>query len=412
MISVSPSLTTPSAQVQQAFQALLKREDVGFLKILQRSHLWDQSEKHADQLQTLADQFLFVGMGGSSLGAQALLKACDPPPDRFLFLENVDPSTFESVCKRIKILKRLHVILVSKSGGTIETLTLAEFLIRHFEHHGLQLSNQCTLISETKASPLTNWAKQTGIKVLEIPQDVGGRFSVLSPVGFLPLLLAGGRLSDLRTGIQWALDQERICQSLSQLTLDSFARQEWITVFWHYADQLHDAGLWWQQLWAESLAKIKTRRGLLAQRVSTPFVARGAQDQHSLLQQFSQGHRDKWFWFHTIKERPSLVHERLNQQHIESSWPLVGQSLESVFHSERQATLQALQMQGISVIDFTWDDLTPKTIAAYFMLMQMTVATLGEALDINAFDQPGVEAGKIITAEILAKRVAARPRQP
>jgi glucose-6-phosphate isomerase len=406
-----PKSTT---HANRAFAALLARKDLGFFQILERKDLWSSSLERAGAIRAQADQFLFIGIGGSSLGTKALLHACPTKTDEYLFLENVDEHTFEQTLAKVRNPKRLHVVVTSKSGGTLESLSLLEFLNVRLQ---LDLGKQTTVISETTPNPLSTWAREMQIPLLEIPKDVGGRFSVLSPVGFLPAALALGRLDDLKAGTEWALGQKELIATAAQLSLDSWARDEWITVCWHYGDRLHECGLWWQQLWAESLAKANANATATANatananaktsstaRVSTPMVAQGAQDQHSLLQQFMEGARDKWFWFHNIREEPRT--QPLTKTLVKSPWPFIGKTLQDIMNAEYQAIVETLDSQGIHLIEWSWQGFNPKTVAAYFMLMQLMVGTLGEMLQIDAFDQPGVELGKRRARDILAKTVA------
>jgi glucose-6-phosphate isomerase len=284
-----------------------------------------------------------------------------------------------------------------------------EFLARESQAKVLRWDHQCTVITETTQNPLNDWATERNIPILEIPKDVGGRFSVLSPVGFLPAALALGDLDPLRSGIQWALKQPTLACGLAQASMESFRRGEWITVLWHYSDALYDGALWWQQLWAESLAKAKDVNGDRPGRVSTPMVARGAQDQHSLLQQFMEGEKDKWFWFHSIS-RPAQT-AALGPTMVKSPWPLQGHTLADVMQAEMQGIESSLNENGVSSLHFRWSDFTPQTAAAYFMFTQIVVGTLGELLKINAYDQPGVELGKKRARDILSKKVAALPYQ-
>lgn len=406
MISIKfrDEVSGPGPDVGGAYDRLLQRQDIGFFKILERERegLWASSQRRAEVIRGQADQFLFIGIGGSSLGVRALLKACPQQRDQFLFLENVDEVAFLEVCALIQDFKRLHVVFTSKSGGTLETLTIFEFLRREFQTRGLSMAKQCTVISELTANPLSDWARSEKVEILEIPKDVGGRFSALSPVGFLPAALALGSLESVRAGVQWAFEKKDLVQTLVRQSLKSFERDEWLTVLWHYSDAMSECGLWWQQLWAESLAKTTTRAGAKAPRVSTPLVVRGAQDQHSLLQQFMEGERDKWFWFFELNQPAKVA--ALSEIEIKSPWPLAGQTFKNVIHAEMEATRSALHDQGISWAKFVWSEFSPKSVAGYFMMMQLVVGTLGEVFEINAYDQPGVELGKRRAREILARQ--------
>jgi glucose-6-phosphate isomerase len=183
------------------------------------------------------------------------------------------------------------------------------------------------------------------------------------------------------------------------LIQQSFLRNEWITQFWIYSDRLATFGAWLQQLWAESLAKSQTRQGAKAPRVSTPMACVGAVDQHSILQQVAEGERDKLIlFFDIVGEKDQVVPNLFPElKHLD------GNGLQSVLEAESQATLQALSQAGVSNLRLELDGLTAASLAACFMLFELVIGTLGEGFDINAFDQPGVENGKVLAKQLLMK---------
>ncbi len=402
--SLAPS---PEAMVkaEMGLKALRQRDDLGFLHLPHRSKLWDKSLQHRDQILARARQFCVCGIGGSSLGSRAMASWKESSSE-LLFFDSPDPSSFALEMGRIKDLRQTHWLWISKSGTTLETISLLQVVSQLYRQQGLDLASHSTVILDQQESPLGLWAQEKQIYQLPIPSDVGGRFSVLSPVGLLPAALLGWDLGALREGALWAHQQEDLVHRLVALSLDSFLRGEWITLMWCYDQALLEASGWWQQLWSESLAKSQGRHQGKAPRVSSPFVLKGAQDQHSLLQQLMEGERDKFVWFLSSK----LMEEGGAGPHIEESsfdwgWPLGGQSLGQILAAERQATQRALEEAGVESLHLSLEERSERSFGAYVSVMELVVGALGEALDINAFDQPGVEAGKKIVRQILSKSV-------
>ncbi len=390
---------------KRAVRALKDRKDLGFFQLPEREQLWTMSDARARELRKQANRLVVLGMGGSSLGGRALLQSLNSWKNTHdvHYMDNIDADYFWKWMKSRNDLQETHWVIISKSGNTIETLTMAEFIDQHLREKGYKkLSAVSTVISETGDNPLMRWARKEGVPSLEIPKDVGGRFSVLTPVGLLPAAFYGLDLAQLREGAAWALNQDDLLVRLTAQTLQSFERNEWITQFWAYSDSLKDFGLWTQQLWAESLGKAKSRTGGQAPRSSTPMAATGSSDQHSILQQVMEGARDKFLWF--LRVQTSEVNGPTLEKNLFDCQQLMhGKSMGQLFNAMATATRAALAKAGVQSLTLTTEQLNERTVGALFMLLECVVGALGEAMDINAFDQPGVEAGKIIARSILTE---------
>ncbi|MCM2280559.1 MAG: glucose-6-phosphate isomerase [Bdellovibrionaceae bacterium] len=388
---------------RESVSRLQKREDLGFLKLAAREPLWTASEQRGRDLRRTCKSLVVLGMGGSSLGGRAVLQALGRPEStrELIFIDNVDSDRFWSWLKSRKDFDEVHWAIVSKSGNTIETLTMAEAADQYLRASGFKkLSANTTVISETDDNPLMRWARKEGVATLEIPKDVGGRFSVLSPVGMFPAAFYGLDIQKFRSGATWALGQDDLCARLVAHSLASFRREEWITLFWSYADGLREFGLWTQQLWAESLGKRVARDGKPAPRASTPIPAIGSSDQHSILQQVMEGARDKFVWFFRVgqSEEPGPVIEK---NLFDCQALMQGKGMGQLFQAMAEATREALAQQSVQSLTLKTQRLDEESLGALFMLMQLTVGAVGEALDINAFDQPGVELGKTLAKRSL-----------
>ncbi|HVK62361.1 MAG TPA: hypothetical protein VM432_12460 [Bdellovibrionales bacterium] len=388
---------------RRAVAALKDRKDIGFFKLPENIEQWASSEARGREVRRQSHCLVVLGMGGSSLGGRAMLQALQKWENvhGVEFIDNVDAERFWKWLKSRKDLQNTHWVIVSKSGNTIETLTMAELVDQHLRASGFKkLSAVSTVISENDDNPLVRWARKENVPCLEIPKDVGGRFSVLTPVGLFPASFYGIDLAQLREGAIWAFRQDELIAKLVAQSLMSFSREEWITLFWAYCDGLRDFGLWTQQLWAESLAKSQNRKGGKAPRVSTPMPAIGSSDQHSILQQVMEGARDKHIWFIRIQQSESdgpVIEKSL----FDCQELMQQKSMGQLFGAMATATRDALSQQGVQSLTLEAERLDEQSVGALFMLLEMVVGSIGEALDIDAFNQPGVELGKKLARQIL-----------
>ena len=393
------------AKSLRGFDALLERQDVGFTRIASRESLTQAAEARGREIARNSKHMVVIGMGGSSLGTRSLLSAAPRPAGRgqVSFLDNIDADRFWTWLKGRHDIAEIHWVLASKSGNTVEILALADIIDQHLRQSGhRRLGTVSTVVSELKDSPLTLWARKESVPVLEVPVDVGGRFSVLTAIGTLPAAFAGLRLDLVTEGTLWALAQRNLVAEMSAHSLGSFLREEWVTMLWSYADGLREFGLWWQQLWAESLAKRVNREGGPSARVSTPVPGIGTCDQHSMLQQVIEGAPDKFVWFQRILESEEAG-VKLEKTLFEGQDFMVGKGIGDLFRAEADATEQAMHEAKVHTASLVGRKLDERSMAALFMLWQLVVASMGEVLGVNAFDQPGVERGKQLARAALAR---------
>lgn len=384
---------------RDSFEKFLQRTEIGFSKLPERKSLWIQSREAGDEAGAKFKKMVIVGLGGSSLGTRVIQETFFAK--NLLFIDNVDAVEFEAMIADLGDLKNICWAFVSKSGTTIESLCALEILDQIYKEKSLKLSDYSLVISEAKESSLTKWARQNKVRECEIPLDVGGRFSVLSPVGMVPAAFLGANLSDIKTGAQKALaDKELVVEMMAQL-LQSFERNEWITLLWSYNSRMKNFGLWFQQLWAESLGKAVKRNGSPAPRVSSPLCAVGASDQHSILQQVMEGAKDKFVIFQRFSDSEGGTHKIARSQFPETK-TLEGRTMGTLLGVEAQSTQEALNQNGVSTMTLQYQALNAESLGYQFMFWELVVAGLGEALAINAFDQPGVELGKVLAKKKLA----------
>jgi glucose-6-phosphate isomerase len=206
----------------------------------------------------------------------------------------------------------------------------------------------------------------------------------------------------MRVAASEARTQSKLIENLMSHFMMSFQKEQWITLFWYYNSRAHSLGMWMQQLWAESLGKKINRQGKEAPRASTPMWAIGAVDQHSVLQQVMEGTRDKFVLFHRFEDAEG-GRARLAQPQFSETASLQNKAMGALLKAEAIATEQALRASGVPTLCLQTKVLDEVSLAAYFMTFELVVAGLGEWMDINAFDQPGVELGKRLAKDLLSK---------
>ncbi len=406
MIELTHSTQAPESgcleRAQVAFEKLLTRKELGFLEVGRRDHLWDSALSCGRELSKVAKRLVVLGMGGSSLGGQALVTALRPFGERVEFWDNIDSFTFWNRISRLPALQEVHWLIISKSGTTAETLLMAAFVSQHYRSRQLEFKNFATIITEPKENALKRWAEDDGIRSCEFPLDVGGRFSVLTPVGFVPAAFDEIDIDSLRTGAMWALGQRALVENLTAHFLTSFIASKGITTFWFYCDRLFFFGEWLKQLWAESLGKSKTRSGQPPRpHASTPWCCHGARDQHSVLQQIAEGPQDKFVTFFRVKES-ELGGAGLIDPLFSGFDFLKDRRLGDLLAAEAEGTRCSLEAQGVSSLTLSMEKVGGQEMGALFMLFELVVGSLGEALEIDAFNQPGVELSKKMARQALS----------
>ncbi|WP_374077898.1 glucose-6-phosphate isomerase [Bdellovibrio bacteriovorus] len=385
---------------QESLKIFLHRKDIGFPQLVERVSLWQQSYKVGQEFSHRFKRLVVVGIGGSSLGTRVIAEVFRAK--KLFFLDNVDALEFETLIEELGDLREVGWVFISKSGTTIESLCSLDFLEQIFREENLHLPSQSIVISEPKDNTLMQWAKRHSVPTCEIPVDVGGRFSVLSPVGMMPAAFLGLDLEKFRVGAMRALNDTALVTQTMAHVAQSFKRDEWITLLWPYNSRLKGFGSWYQQLWAESLAKTHGRDGAAAMRASTPMSAVGACDQHSILQQVMEGARDKLVIFLRVEESEGGS-QRLLKAQFKETMDLEGRTMGELLRAEALATQEALTQSGVSTLTLKTKVLDEHTLGYLFMFWQLVVAGLGEYMQIDAFNQPGVELGKRLAKEKLKK---------
>lgn len=392
--SQSPELVD---RLEKGWTELLKRGDVGFPKLPSLEAEWKAIHERVRACAGVK-RLIVVGIGGSSLGTRVIYEAFQAQSFcEIFFLESLDPLNW----KKLEALgsewrEDNHIAIISKSGGTLETLSWVE-LLRAEKYLKL---DRCTVIASPGTGELQTWAAKHNVSTLWIPANVGGRFSVLTAVGMFPAGLMGLNIENFRNGAIWALAQSRLAAHVAAEVHESWNKGQWITQMWTYLEALGSFGLWWQQLWGESLAKLKTRDGKKAPRVSTPMTCVGSRDQHSVLQQLMEGERDK----HVIVLCVESAGRNLTfQPGMFPGMPYSGGAItiNEILSAEVEAFEQSLAESRLDFCTLRLEGVSETSLGALFMMWQMVIGQLGEVLGINAFDQPGVESAKKHVSRLL-----------
>ena len=344
------------------------------------------------------DTIAIVGIGGSSLGIKAidrLLRSSTPHAKKIVYFENSDPISIAYESSRIVYAKTLFVV-ISKSGGTVETLSIFKYLITKFEID-LQDSAQIVVVSD-EGSILSQFADHYGLKRFVIPSNVGGRFSVLSAVGVIPLVLAGFNVEGVLYGAKnfaehfWGRKEEHVLQKAAFYVAN--AKVFPVNVLFSYSDTFEEFGKWVVQLWGESLGKRNARD----ERVGlTPISLIGSVDQHSFLQLIIEGPLNKTVTFmHIEHSRDELMIPALSLPFLEKSDFVNGESFNTLINAQCQATMQSVLQSGVSVDEITWECIDESSVGEMIMYYELLTSASGALLEINTYDQPGVELGKQI----------------
>jgi len=402
----SNSQTVTAQQLNKAQQGLrefMVRQDIGFHHLpTKKKNLWSDSFELGQKIRDQFQDLVVIGIGGSSLGVRVINEIFAQPQDahRLHVCDNVDALEFSRLIATLPNLQKTAWLAISKSGSTLETLMVTDLANQIYKNRGLNFFDNFFSVTEKRASPLFDLSLANQRPSLEIPIDVGGRFSVLSPVGMLPAAFLGLNPEHFRKGAEAALNNSELISQVMAQVLASFERQEWVSLFWNYSSWMKNFGSWTQQLWAESLAKKTDIKNQPALRASTPLTAIGACDQHSILQQVMEGARDKFVIFTRVQsaENSEL---KLQRSLFAGNEYLQGRGLGDLLGAEALATSQALTQVGVSNLVLEVKDLSAQSLGEQFMFWQLVVAGLGQCLGLNAFDQPGVELGKRLARKIL-----------
>ncbi len=382
--------------------------EIGFMNVNEGIINTERLISTSKWIQDNADDFVVLGIGGSSLGGKTIVTALNNKFNkkgiRVHFIDNVDPDYFTDLLNSID-LKRTVFNVISKSGSTAETM--AQFLVVYrllFEKLGKKEAvSRIILTTDPKKGALRPLENSMGFKTLDVPQNIGGRFCALTDVGLLPAAVAGIDVKSLLKGAgemaNRSLTDDLVKNQMLEYSIVKYIhalKGYDISVLMPYSTKLFDFSLWYVQLWAESLGK--QGKG------QTPIPATGATDQHSQVQLFMEGPKDKLITFIGIKEHSNVVNIPDFETPIEAFSYLSGHTMKELLDAEMNSTQKALYENKVPSVKIELPKLDAYNLGALMMFFELATATTGEFMGINAFDQPGVELGKKYTYQMMGRK--------
>jgi glucose-6-phosphate isomerase len=346
---------------------------------------------------------VILGTGGSTLNPQALggLHCYEAHSPQLHFLDNIDPLTMDVVLGKLD-LASTGFIAISKSGGTLETLSQALIVVEALKNKGLTPGKHCTVITDPSSSLLRTLGEAIGATILDHEPGIGGRYSSMTNVGLLPAMFAGVDPVKAREGAATVVadlyDRKAQSAAAEYAIVDYLLLENGfpIHVMMPYVDRLDGFTTWYRQTWAESLGKDGVN--------TTIIKAAGTLDQHSQLQLYLGGARDKQFTVISLNTHSKGAPVPLGVLAQENGLDyLKGKTLGDVMEAEHRATTETLVHNQCPVKTLRLETLDEKVLGALLMHGMLEIILLADLLKINAFDQPAVEESKVRARALLGK---------
>ena len=394
----------PRISNSEIFEKIVKeKESIGYYNL----PFQDISEVKEYAKTVKQKHIAIIGIGGSSLGTYAIynfLIRTNKFEKKLHFFESTDPIDINSRIERLDLDDTLFII-ISKSGTTIETISTFKYLCSKTT---IDKTN-CIAITEND-SKLNSFAQANEMKTFEIPKDVGGRFSVFSNVGLVPLAIIGVDIDELLKGTKEAHDSffdkgELYSQLVTKARFMSELKHKFNNnVIFSYAAELEGFNKWYVQLWGESLGKIdvdKTNQGL------TPIGLQGPVDQHSFLQLIMEGKRDKTVTFIKVEDfLDDSVIPDISLKGLEDLDYINNLKFCELINHQADSTIKAVQeLKDIPCDVITIEKVDEYNLAYLMYSYELLTSLVGRFLYINTYNQPGVESGKIILKEKLKNKI-------
>ncbi len=385
----------PIISDEDIFNEIVKeKEDIGYYNLVHQDTT--AFKDYASSIKQT--NIVIIGIGGSTLGTYAIykfLKYSKTLSKQLYFLETTDPIDIKSKINSIDLEDALFIV-ISKSGTTIETISIFKYI-----NSLIKCDKNNTVVITESDSKLNKYAKVNKIKTFEIPKNVGGRFSVFSAVGLLPLAIIGIDIDKILEGTKEVYDsffekKESYFRLINKAKFFVEYKNNFnINVVFSYSSRLEGFNKWYMQLWGESLGKIDinhTRQGL------TPIGIIGPIDQHSFLQLIVEGRRDKTLTIIKVDNFASdlnIPHVRL--EGLEELDYIDTRKFSDLINMQADSTIESLSnLNDIPYDIIIIDAVNEKSISSLMYEYELLTSVVAKFLYINAYDQPGVEAGKVI----------------
>jgi glucose-6-phosphate isomerase len=350
-------------------------------------------------------RLIVLGTGGSSLGGATLVQLGKASATQVQFAENLDPATLDEMLSPEHLAESM-VLAVSKSGGTVEPLFLLLQAAAGLQKTGRDLKAHVAVLTGSKPSPLRSFAEDHDLEIIPHPDDIGGRYAVLTAVGLIPALLAGHDIGQLRKGAAAVVGRLKETPGYNPALIAAAWQMELIrqrhisqSVFMPYCDQLFAMGTWYRQLLAESLGK--GGKGL------TPIRSLGAVDQHSQLQLYLDGPKDKCFTLLEVdvhgkgSKAPEQWLSTYGLDYLQNA------TTGDVLMAQCRATAVTLAGHGLPVRHIALERVDSEAVGALLMHFMLEVIALAELMKVNPYDQLAVEQGKALTRQMLGSKGSA-----
>lgn len=391
-------------QLKPALVTLQAREDKGAAPLLAIANANDdltEIQNVADGIRERFSSVVIAGAGGSSLSGRTLccLRSSFAKPSLH-FLETIDPALIDDVTQHIDF-KNTCFLIISKSGATVETLSQFYVLFAEAKKKlGAKAAEHFIAITTPGAdNPMYDFAQEHKIRILAHAANIGGRFSILTNVGLLPAAIGGLDIAALRRGAQRIVAQLDSAKTPADfapalgaaLQTAHAAAGRNMTVMLPYCERLAGFSSWYRQNWAESLGK--DGKG------STPIRAVGTTDQHSQLQLYLDGPKDKFFTLVLLK-RAGVGHNIPVPARKDLGY-MQGKTTGDIMAAEQKATFETLVQQGCPVRLFELESLAEEELGALLMHFMLEIIFTSYLLKVDPFDQPAVEEGKRLAREYL-----------
>ncbi|MGM0641351.1 MAG: glucose-6-phosphate isomerase [Thermotogota bacterium] len=394
-------------------------ENPGFLDV-PYTRKWVDSVLDLKSWVQSFDAVVVLGIGGSALGNLALQTALNPlnynsmskdkrKTPKVFVIDNVDPDYIASVLDSIDVSKTLFNV-ISKSGTTAEAMSNYMIARGIIESYGLNGKNHLLFTTDPENGVLRKIADEENIRTLEIPQSVGGRFTVLTPVGLLSAVAGGIDVIDLINGAKDMCEKVKNDDvwenpaALNALIHHIYYNRGYnISVMMPYSNRLFLLADWYRQLWAESLGKRTDVEGKEVFVGQTPVKALGATDQHSQVQLYNEGPHDKIVTFLKLEKFDREITIPNIHEDIPALKYLGGKKVSDLLNTELTGTEYALVEHNRPNMKIIFPEINPYNIGQFLFAYEFQTAIMGKLLNINAYDQPGVELGKQVTYGLMGR---------
>ncbi len=389
--------------------------EVGFLGLPDGGPELARILEFAGRMRGTFETLLLVGIGGSSLGAEALDFALRPHGRKqrvpeLRVLDNPDPSNLLRQMAGL-VPAQTQTVVISKSGGTLETLAALALVDQWYQSNGCDRRRHISAITGANNGPLARYASRHSLNTFTVPENVGGRFSVLSSVGLLPAAMVGHDVAGVLAGAKQERDASLSAGgSTNNGPLMAAAAHAWmsqrrgksVAVMMPYHSRLHWFGAWFVQLWAESLGKAQRTSGRIDPTGQTAVSIVGPQAQHSQLQLFLDGPNDKVLTLFGVRdfETELPLPDGFDYELMGLGF-LRGRDYAEIMRAQVAGTREALTQRKRPNALITVDRLDAKELGALFMFHMLQTVYAAAYLEVNPYDQPAVEIGKRITRERL-----------